>query len=154
MTRKRAFAAVAAVVAVAVALPVVGIASRGDRGVTIATHGILTAPDSAAGTFAAVGDIDDSGAVETKFTLAPVGPDAARLSGSQRFTGAAGTFEATFEGIASPIPGPGVRSVARGKFEISGGTGAYEGIRGRGRFVVVGDFTTGQVYSTAEGHAG
>lgn len=154
MTKKRAFAAAAAVMAVAVALPVVGIASRGERGLTIATHGSLTAPDAAAGTFAAVGDIDDSGAVVTEFALTPVGPDAARLSGSQRFTGTMGTFEATFEGLASPIPGPGVRSVARGKFEIRGGTGAYEGIRGRGRFVVVGDFTTGQVYSTGEGHAG
>lgn len=156
MRKKPAFlATAAAVVAAAVALPMVGMAARGEQALTIATHQFLTGPASAAGTFGAVGDIDDSGTVESAFALAPQGnQDAARLTGSQTFTGSTGTFVSAFEGLASPIPAPGVRSVARGTFEIVSGTGAYAGIRGHGTFTVVGDFSTGQVYTMGEGQAG
>jgi hypothetical protein len=142
-----------AVVAVAVfALPVVAIASKGEAKLTIGTHQAITGPSSAAGTFAAVGDIDDSGTVASTFSFAPQGSqDAARLTGTQDFVGSLGTFHTTITGLASPASG--VRQAANGTFEIVSGTGAYAGIRGHGTFTVVGDFTTGNVYSIAEGQA-
>lgn len=150
--RRKTTLVVAACVAALIAVPMVALAARGGQALTIATHLTISGPSSADGTFAAVGDIDDSGTVSTTFALAPQGnQDAAALSGTQSFTGSLGTFETTFSGLAAPASG--VRQVARGTFEIVSGTGAYAGIRGHGTFTVVGDFTTGQVYSTAEGQA-
>jgi hypothetical protein len=143
---------VVAIMAAVIALPVVAVAAKGDEKLTIASHQAITGLSSAAGTFAAVGDIDDSGTVESTFSFAPQGSqDAARLTGTQDFVGSLGTFHTTFTGIASPASG--VRQVASGTFEVVSGTGAYAGIRGHGTFTVVGDFTTGNIYSVAEGQA-
>jgi hypothetical protein len=150
MKRKSSLIAVAVVVAAAVALPVLAVASSGANKLTLATHQTLTSPSSAAGTFAAVGDIDDSGSVQTTFTLTPQGPQNVRLTGEQTFVGGLGTFHATFAGLASP---PGARQAASGTFEIDSGTGAYAAVRGHGTFTVVGDFTTGNVYSVGQGQA-
>jgi hypothetical protein len=145
--RKSILIAVVVVLAAA-AIPMLAVASSGDNKLTIATHQTLTSPSSAAGTFAAVGDIDDSGTVQSEFTLAPQGGHKIRLTGQQTFVGSLGTFRATFTGRATP---PGPRQAATGTFELDSGTGAYAGIRGHGTFTVVGDFVTGNVYSVAEG---
>jgi hypothetical protein len=145
---KRILIATGAVIA-AVALPMMAVASSGDNRLTIATHQTLTSPTSAAGTFAAVGDIDDSGTVQSQFQLAPQGRQI-RLTGEQTFVGSLGTFRATFTGRATA---PGPRQAARGTFELDSGTGAYAGIRGHGTFTVVGDYVTGNVYSVAEGES-
>lgn len=151
MSRKSALVAAAALALIA-ALPVVAVASKGEAKLTIGSHQVITGPSSAAGTFAAVGDIDDSGTVTSTFSFAPPGSqDAARLTGTQDFVGSLGTFHSTFKGRASPASG--LRQAASGTFEIVSGTGAYAGIRGHGTFTVVGDFTTGNVYSVAEGQA-
>jgi hypothetical protein len=145
---KRKWILIAVVVVIAAAaLPMIAIASSGDNKLTIATHQTLTGPSSSAGTFAAVGDIDDSGTVQSEFRLTPQGRKI-RLTGEQTFVGSLGTFHATFTGRATP---PGPRQAARGTFELDSGTGVYAGIRGHGTFTVVGDFVTGNVYSVAEG---
>jgi hypothetical protein len=149
MRRKTAFAGALLVIAAAVALPVIAVASSGEQEQTIATHQTLTSPNSAAGTFAAAGDIDESGSVRTTFSLAPQGSNI-RLTGEQTFVGSLGTFHATFTGLAGP---PGARQAASGTFEIDSGTGAYADVRGHGTFTVVGDFATGNVYSMGEGQA-
>ena len=149
MSRKSVFAAAA--LAAAIALPVVAIAAQGEEKLTIGSQQTLTGPSSSAGTFAAVGGIDDSGTVTSTFSLAPINQNSARLTGTQTFVGSMGSFQTTFTGRARPASG--VRQAAKGTFEIVSGTGAYAGIRGHGTFVVVGDFTTGRVYSTAEGEA-
>jgi hypothetical protein len=152
MRKRFVLASAAMAVAAAIALPVVAIASQGDHKITIGSHQFVTGPGSAAGTFAAVGDFDDSGTVESTFAFVPQGnQDAARVTGSQTFTGTLGTVQTTFTGIASPASSP--RQVGHGTFEFVSGTGAYAGIRGHGTFTVVGDFTTGNVYATAEGQA-
>jgi hypothetical protein len=149
MSRKSTLKAAVAVLAAAVALPVIALASSGENTLTIATHQTLTSAGSAAGTFAADGDIDDSGTVQSTFSLTPQGSNL-RLSGEQTLVGSLGTLHSTFTGIAGPA---GARQAASGTFELDSGTGAYAGVRGHGTFTVLGDFATGNVYSVAEGQA-
>ena len=151
MRTRATLAAAVVAIGAAVAVPIVA-ASQGDSKLTIGQHLVVTGPTSASGTFAAVGDIDDSGTATATFAFTPQGnQDAARVDGTQTFTGSAGTFQSRFSGLASPASAP--RQVAHGTFEIVSGTGAYAGVQGQGTFTVVGDFTTGQVYVTSEGQA-
>jgi hypothetical protein len=154
MKRRLWIAAATAVLAAAVAVPLVAAAASGDKKFQIGASLQFTGPDSAAGVFVASGAVKDSGTlVATNLLVIPTGHrDEGRLSGNQSFSGHAGTFETTFTGIARDISQP--NQSAKGTFEIVGGTGAYAGLRGHGTFLVVVNISTNQIIGTSEGKAG
>ena len=88
---------------------------------------VITAPDSAVGTFVAMGAIEDSGTVDETFRWT----DDGNLQGTMVLTSAEGTGTITLRFHLTPIgPPPVVPSV--GGFVIKSGTGAYENIHGVG----------------------
>jgi hypothetical protein len=67
------------------------------------------------------------------------------LQASHRMFGSKGTFDIQFEGKYQPIRLVGGRFVATtgpgGAWQITGGTGAYDGLQGTGTATAVADFT-------------
>ncbi len=153
---KRSFwlAAAFAVVAAAVTIPLVASASSADTQFQIGFSLQFTGPDTTAGIFVAAGTIDDSGSAQvTNLEVIPFGHrDEGRLSGNQTFNGHKGSIQTSFTGIVRDISQP--NQSAKGTFEITGGTGAYAGLRGHGTFVVVADVANNQIIGTEEGQAG
>ncbi len=123
---------------------------RGDRlllGFTLRATG----PTTTAGTFVASGAIRASGesAVE-RLTVVPLGRgDRGRLSGTQSFTSPEGTIVTRFRGTAHAIST--AHQWGEGRFRIVRATGAYEGLRGGGRFTIVVNRETNVLIGTEEG---
>ncbi|MDQ4049758.1 MAG: hypothetical protein M3131_10335 [Actinomycetota bacterium] len=109
----------------------------------------FTGPSSSAGPFSAAGAVSDSGNSNATFKITPTKRDEGRLEGTQEFVGSTGSITAHFRGTAGPLSSP--RATGRGRFRIVSGTGAYAGIEGQGRFLVIADFTTGSVTGTYDG---
>ena len=112
----------------------------------------FTGPSSTAGTFVISGAVRDTGTSTVEdLAVEPFGRrDRGRLSGIQHFAGAKGTITTRFKGIARDISDP--HQWAKGRFEITDGTGEYAGLRGNGRFTVVVDTATNQLIGTELGH--
>ena len=145
----RLLVAVMGVVAVAV-FAVGASASRDDRlFVGINLH--FTGPETTAGTFVMSGAVEDAGTSHVEhLSLAPIGnTDMARLSGDQTYVGTKGTIVTHFEGKAFPLSSP--HQVGEGRIEIVSGTGAYVGLRGNAKFLIVVDAVSNQLIGTAEG---
>ena len=154
MRRKLRLLSVLAVAAASVAaLPLAASADESQRSerFAIGQHLSLTGPNSSQGTFAAAGAISDAGTVESSFTITPTGPDRGIIEGDQTFVGSRGSFVLHFRGPAFPLTEP--RTMARGRATIVEGTGAYEDLEGRGRFVVVADLVAGTVTGSLDGRA-
>jgi hypothetical protein len=137
--------------AVAVAVLAVGAsASPADRWyVGINLH--FTGPTTTAGSFVMSGAVEDSGTTHVEnLALVPIGnTDTARLSGDQTYVGTKGTIVTRFEGEAFPLSSP--HQVGRGRIDIVSGTGAYTGLRGHAKFLIVVDSGSNQLIGTAEG---
>jgi hypothetical protein len=141
--------AVLAAAAAAAAVPMIAPASR-DRGekLLIGFELRFTGPTTTTGTFHASGAVQDRGASNvTGLTLKPFGKrDKARLSGTQTFEGAAGTIVTKFKGIAHDVSQE--HQYGAGRFRIVSGTGAYEELRGKGRFTIVVDGPANRLIGT------
>jgi hypothetical protein len=142
---------VAVLGAVAIAVFAVGASASGDTRWFVGMNLHFTGPDTTAGTFVMSGAVEDSGASHVEnLSLVPIGnTDRARLSGDQTYVGTSGTIVTHFEGKAFPLSSP--HQVGQGRIEIVSGTGAYAGLRGHARFLIVVDITTNQLIGTAEG---
>lgn len=149
--RRKLLLLTAVVGVVAVALGAVGAtASRADRWYTgINLH--FTGPTTTAGTFVMSGAVEDSGTTQVEnLSLVPIGnTDTARLSGDQTYVGQKGTIVTRFEGKAFPLSSP--HQVGKGRIEIVSGTGAYAGLTGHARFLIVVDTLSNQLMGTSEG---
>lgn len=110
----------------------------------------LNAPN-ATGTFVAAGAVNDSGPATATVTLTPIGNDAAMEKGTHTLTGGLGTITIRFRGRIRPLSSP--HQFGKGSFKIVGGTGAYAGLRGKGKFILAADFTIGTLIGTYEGRA-
>jgi hypothetical protein len=144
------FALAVGLVAVGVAVFAVGAGgSPDDRWFTgINLH--FTGPTTTAGTFVMSGAVDDSGtSTVSNLALAPIGNSGLmRLSGDQTYVGSKGTIVTRFEGQAfGELP----HQVGRGRIEIVSGTGAYAGLEGRARFLIVVDAASNQLIGTSAG---
>ena len=60
-----------------------------------------------------------------------------------------GTIVTHYDGKALLLSSP--HQVGEGRIEIVSGTGAYAGLRGHARFLIVVDVTSNQLIGTAEG---
>lgn len=83
---------------------------------------LLTGMDSAAGTFTAIGAVNDYGAAHQVFWYT----DDGNVQGIKTMEGQLGTITLKF--TAMPMPD----GTAIGHFTVMGGTGAYEDIHGQG----------------------
>jgi hypothetical protein len=153
MKGRRWIGAFSAILAAAIAVPLVGSASSVDSKLQIGFSLKFTGPTSTAGTFVASGAIRDSGtSIVTDLALTPQGNQQdARLTGTQTFIGQKGTVTTTFKGLAGPLTDP--HQAGKGTFEIVGGTGEYAGIKGHGTFLIVVDVSTNQLIGTEDGQA-
>ncbi len=149
--KRRLLLLVVLIGAVAVCFSVLGATASSDDRLYIGTSLHLTGPDTAAGTFVMSGVLEDAGTSHVAhLSLIPIGnTDTARLSGDQTFVGAEGTILTHFEGRAFPLSSP--HSVGEGRVEIVSGTGAYVGVRGHAKFLIVVDAGSNQLIGTLEG---
>lgn len=152
MRKKTLRLAVGVTAAAAVAVLAVGAsASREDRWyIGINLH--FTGPTTTEGTFVMSGAVEDFGTTHVEhISLVPIGnTDTARLSGDQTYVGTKGTIVTRFEGKGLFVSRQ--HQVGKGQIEIVSGTGAYAGLRGHARFLIVVHTVSNQLIGTAEGH--
>ena len=156
MRKTRLFAVAAAAAALAV-VPIA--ADAGDEKRLVLTERMqltgfnpATGSGTQAGTFVSAGAVNDAGSAAATFTLVAAGGGCGSLTGTHVFTGAQGTISVYTDALACPFP-PAVppRSFVRGRWEVVGATGAYAGLRGKGRIVATGDFATGVITIARDG---
>jgi hypothetical protein len=124
-------------------------AGGGKEGVKIETHGLLTGPTSATGTFVMTGAASDSGTFVDSFSL-----DGTTIRVVKTLTGRRGTFTLRAKGTVV-MTSPTTATFVGGEWRVRSGTGAYADLQGRGRPGAVGsvDFATGAVDVVHEGKA-
>ena len=142
--------------AAAVALLVAGLvvplaASHGsDQRLVIGVRLNFTTDTHAEGSFAACCAVTDSGAASADVTsFVPKGSEA-RFEATNTFVGSKGSFTIKLRGVTGPL-GSAVH-IARGRWSVIGGTGAYEDLEGKGRLEAVTDQNTGALTAIDTGH--
>jgi len=111
-----------------------------------------TGAGTQSGTFVSAGAVNDAGSATATFTLVPAGGGCGTLTGTHVFTGVAGTLSVHTTALTCPFPPSSPpRSFVRGSWQVVGGTGAYAGLRGKGRIFATGDFATGAITIARDG---
>lgn len=140
---KRLLAAGAVLAAVVItafaALPLTA-GAHSDKRFVVALRGNLTSDTSAAGTFAGDGAISGSGTIESTFTATPTRNNCFAIKADWTFTAADGSFAFHGSGRSCSSAPDGSRAIGDFSFTISGGTGAYAGLAGKGTATGVTDF--------------
>ncbi len=159
MTRKRLGVLGGAVVLAAGVGVVPFAANAGDQKRIVLTERLqvtgfvpATGAGTLAGSFVSAGAVNEAGSVAATFSLVPVRGGCGRLTGTHVLTGANGTISVQTDALACPYP-PGTppRSFVRGGWKVASGTGAYAGLRGKGRIYATGDFGTGVITIARDG---
>jgi hypothetical protein len=148
MTRKLRLAAPLTAAAATVALvPLAASADRGPRShhhgnVAIGVRLDFSSATQAAGTFSACCAIDDSGAAHAEVTsYVPGSGNRARFEAINSFSGEKGTFRIRLRGTTGPLDG--ANHVARARWRVIDGTGAYARLEGGGVLTALTDQDTG-----------
>jgi hypothetical protein len=103
---------------------------------------------SAAGTFASAGGVNDSGSATAVFTVDSRG----NLTGTHTLNGSQGTIVMATRAKVRPFPPPTPpRVFMEGTWRITGGTGAYSDLEGKGKILAVADFTDGRLTIIRDG---
>jgi hypothetical protein len=146
--KKRLLLAVSLVLAVGAL--VVPLASSHDSGrITIGVRLNFAQPE-AAGTFAACCAFTDSGTATAEITRYDPEGDHFRFEATNTFVGSDGSFTLRLRGVTGPAESE--VHVARARWVVVGGTGAYAGMEGRGTLTAVTDQTTGELTAIDKGH--
>ena len=157
MPRKRWLVLGASVLAGAAVVPFA--ANAGDEKRMVLTERLqvtafapATGAGTLAGTFVSAGAINEAGTVAATFSLLPEKGGCGRLTGVHVLTAASGTISVRTNALACPYP-PNAppRSFVRGKWSVVGATGAYAGLKGKGRILATGDFGTGEITIARDG---
>ena len=109
--------------------------------VTIGVRLDFTSSTHAEGTFAACCAVEDAGAASAEIlSFTPKG-NQARFEATNTFDGAKGSFTISLRGTTGPLD----RSVhvARARWRVIDGSGAYEHVRGGGKFTATTDQDSG-----------
>jgi hypothetical protein len=147
MKRVSSFASKLLVVCVVLSALVVPVSASKPEEVVLTFDLVITAPDSAVGTFVATGAIEDNGSVDETFRWT----DDGNLQGTMVLTSAEGVGTITLRFHLTPIGGPPVVPSVGG-FVLESGTGAYENIHGVGSaesntYVAAPPYTIGATFS-------
>ena len=150
MRRLIVIAAVAAAITGAV-VPFAAFA-EGDGDDDAATIGVrldFSSPTEAAGTFSVCCSVTDSGTARAEVTSFVEKGDHARFEATNTFGGANGSFTILLRGTTGPLGSP--VHVARGRWRVIEGSGAYAGLEGKGRLTAVTNQETGALTAIDEG---
>lgn len=134
--------ALAAVAIVLLLLPLTAGAGS-EKQFVLSWRGTFTGPTSGAGTFAVGGAINDAGTFAATFTSQEGKQNCEAIAGDDTFTGASGTVSMHFVGLSCASSPTDPRPPFDGRFNITGGTGAYAGISGGGTITSLADFSDG-----------
>jgi hypothetical protein len=149
---KRIILALLAVgIVAATTVPLAASADR-DEELVIGVRVDFVSSSHADGTFDACCAVNDSGRAQADVTsFTPKRNDLAEFEAIETFTGAEGTFRLALRGTTGPLSSP--RHIARGRWRVIDGTGAYADLEGRGRFTAVTNQTTGALTAINKGEA-
>ena len=153
MTKKRLTIAclLAALVAAFSVVPLAASADR-DRQLVVGIRLDFTSSTHAEGTFAACCVVTDSGAARVDVTsFTPQPNNRASFEATQTLAGSKGDIVLALRGTTGPLDSD--VHIARGRWNVVGGTGAYEDLSGRGTFTAVTDQTTGALTAVNKGKA-
>ena len=152
---KRLLTLAIAIVAAGVLLVVLplGAGASSSKRFVLAIQGTFTGPNSAAGTFSVAGALSDSGTVDVTYDVLPGKRNCLIVPGDETFTTPNGSFTFHFSGTScSPNP-TDPTSIFDASFEITGGTGAFAGLSGKGKVTGENDFTDNTFTSIYDGNA-
>jgi hypothetical protein len=138
--RRIMLALLAAGIAAATTVPLAASADR-DEKLVIGVRVDFVSSTHAEGTFAACCAVNDSGTAQADVTSFTERDDIAEFEAIETFAGSQGTFKLALRGTTGPLGSP--NHVARGRWRVIDGTGAYADVEGRGRFTAVTDQVTG-----------
>ncbi len=141
--------------AASVFVPLAASGDRNDRDdrLVIGIRVDFTSATHASGTFVACCAVNDSGTATADVTsfVPKRNGDEARFEATETFAGSQGTFTVALRGTTGPLSSP--NHIARGRWSVTGGTGAYAGLRGDGRFTAVTDTNSGALTAVNRGDA-
>jgi hypothetical protein len=139
--RRIMLALLAAGIAAATTVPLAASAHR-DEKLVIGVRVDFVSDTHAEGTFAACCAVNDSGDAQADVTSFTVKRnDIAEFEAIETFAGSQGTFRLALRGTTGPLGSP--NHVARGRWRVIDGTGAYANLEGDGRFTAVTNQATG-----------
>jgi hypothetical protein len=126
--------------------------SRGDDELVIGVRLDFVSDSHAEGTFAACCAVTDSGIAQADVTsFTPNRRGLAEFEAIETFGGDLGTFRVELRGTTGPLSSP--IHIARGRWRVLDGTGAYADLEGRGRFTATTDQATGALTAINRGEA-
>ncbi|MGH3024151.1 MAG: hypothetical protein ACRDNI_10890 [Gaiellaceae bacterium] len=153
MTKRRVTIAclLAALVAAFSVVPLGASADR-DGQLVVGIRLDFTSSTHAEGTFAACCIVTDSGVARADVTsFTPQPNNRAIFEATETLAGSKGDIILALRGTTGPLDS--AVHIARGRWKVVGGTGAYEGLSGRGTFTAVTDQTTGALTAVNKGKA-
>jgi hypothetical protein len=142
----------AIVVTMLAALPL-SAGAHSDRRFVIAVRGNLTSDTGGSGTFVAGGALRDSGTFDAPFTATELRNNCFAVDADWTFTAADGGFTIHGSGRSCATSPEDPRPINDFSFKITGGTGAYAGLAGRGSATGMVDFTDGTFTTVFDGNA-
>jgi hypothetical protein len=108
----------------------------------------ITGEGSAAGDFVSAGGVNDRGSATATFSVDTRG----NLTGTHVLNGSGGTIVMATRAKIRPFPPPTPpRVFMDGRWSITGGTGDYIDLRGKGSILAVADFTDGRLTIIRDG---
>lgn len=146
--RKRIFLVLLAVATAAVTVPL--IASADDDGrVTFGVRLDFFSETEAVGTFAACCAVNDAGNASAKVTDFKETGERDHFEATNTFDGSKGSITILLRGTTGPSGSN--NHVARGRWRVIEGSGAYHNLAGQGRFTAVTNQLTGALTAIDEG---
>jgi hypothetical protein len=142
-------AAVAAVVTAVVPLAAFADGDSDDNAATIGVRLDFSSTTQADGSFAVCCTVTDSGPAHAEVTSYVERGDRARFKATNTFTGEHGAFTIRLRGTTGPLGSP--VHLARGRWHVIDGSGAYTQLEGKGRFTAVTNQATGALTAVDEG---
>jgi hypothetical protein len=149
--RRLILVAVAAAAIVAAVVPLAAVADRGggDGRATLGLRLDFSSDTQAAGTFAVCCSVTDSGTAHAEVTSFVPKGDRARFRARVSLNGQHGSFATLLRGTTGPLDSP--IHVARARWRVSDGSGAYAGLEGHGRLTAATNQTTGALTAILKG---
>ena len=141
--------AVLAAIVATTAAAATGSGGGGDRRLVIGVRVDFTSSTHAEGTFAVCCAVNDSGEAQADVTSFIPHGNTATFEATETFAGSEGTFVVALRGRTGPLDS--ARHIARGRWRVVSGTGAYDDLRGHGDFTALTDEVTGALTAVNDG---
>lgn len=153
MTKRRiTIVCLLATVVAAFSIVPLGASANGEQRLTMSVRVDFTSSTHAVGTFSACCAVNDSGSAQADVTsFTPRQDNMASFEATETLVGSKGDIILALRGTTGPLDSP--NHIARGRWKVVGGTGAYADLRGRGTFTAVTNQVTGALTAINEGKA-